>query len=385
MARPHDSSTRTGPLTGAAGLASGRRAHWSSVDGVPAFLKSGAFFSLPDGQIWIAWNDGRSFRSSGEAQSAGASAALFAPDFFMRDTHPWKAFAFWDLVDGQSLARDLAAAEGERWQPEWREPEFPSFERAFRAVQERIADGRLQKAVPTAFAKAGAGPSFAQLPGVVARALRAGEGVRAFGFWDRGEGIVGATPETLFRQPSPERVETMALAGTRARRGEDGESAALLADGKERAEHQLVIDDVARVLSRRADVRVGATRVASLPTLLHLKTEIEAQAPSALAFETLAEDLHPTPALGVAPREAGIGFLRELDGAEERGRFGAPFGVWAKEPFISDCLVAIRCAQWNQAGAWLGSGCGVVAASRLEREWDELRAKRDAVRKALGA
>ncbi|MNL49201.1 chorismate binding enzyme [compost metagenome] len=48
------------------------------------------------------------------------------------------------------------------------------------------------------------------------------------------------------------------------------------------------------------------------------------------------------------------------------------------------CLVAIRNMQWNGQFAMIGSGCGVVAASELEREWRELYQKRLSVKKILG-
>ena len=356
-----------------------------------AFALSGAMLGLDGDRVWIGWGEQRSFQRREEAASAGASAALYAPDFYLKRANPWIVFQNWDVVQATALTsavrRWLEAGEDQTPRVEWREPEFSDFARAFGAVQERIADGRLQKAVPVSFALGAfvGGESIAMA--TVARALAAPAQLRPYGVWGvspRPWGTVGASPETLFRQPTPTSLVTAALAGTRARTEDPVEIARFLNDPKERAEHEFVVDDLRRTLARRGSVHVGEIAVARLPTLLHLQTPIEVELSSSAMFEDLAADLHPTPALGVAPRSAGLAALREIDDGPERGRFGAPFGVWAEDPFISHCLVAIRCAQWSDGSIAIGAGCGVVAASRLESEWAEMRAKRESVKGILG-
>jgi menaquinone-specific isochorismate synthase len=203
---------------------------------------------------------------------------------------------------------------------------------------------------------------------------------------------LGATPEVLFSVAGVEDstiVQTVALAGTRA--AEPGAAHALLADSKERYEHQLVIDDLLETLAPLGRVEIGQTRVVELPTLIHLKTPINVRVPRStstpISTEGLARRLHPTPALGVSPRRLGFSEILRWDGGESRGGFGAPFAVdatLADGTRICECVVAIRNIQWHDGTIRLGSGCGIVPASDIEREWRELKLKRESVKKMLG-
>jgi menaquinone-specific isochorismate synthase len=92
--------------------------------------------------------------------------------------------------------------------------------------------------------------------------------------------------------------------------------------------------------------------------------------------------LHPTPAVGVAPRAAWREWVPRLD-HEDRGTFAAPFGLLLPDG-TSRCLVAIRGVQWNRHATRCGAGCGLVAGSDLSRETAELRLKLAATRGNLG-
>ena len=329
------------------------------------------------------------FESRSDVERAGALGALYAPDFYLESPQPWFSFEHSAVMSAVDLAKwiesgvhDLASSH----RFAWREPERARFAVAFARIQEAISTGRIEKAVPVAFAQASASFDVGDRARTLLNALRTPLPLRAYGIWNAEQGAIGASPETLFRQLDAFAVETVALAGTHRKPATDEAIRDFLKNPKERAEHQFVVDDIRRALGARGEVDVGPTHVADLPTLLHLRSLVRARLSVAAEFEDLARALHPTPALGVAPREAGLSILREADAIAgcERGRFGAPFGLWMTEPFASDCLVAIRCVRWTRAGSEIGSGCGVVAASLLESEWQELQAKRDSVRKALG-
>ena len=68
---------------------------------------------------------------------------------------------------------------------------------------------------------------------------------------------------------------------------------------------------------------------------------------------------------------------------KDRGLFGAPivFSI-SRNEFLG--LVAIRCLIWNFEGSKIGSGGGLVSSSQFEKEWGELKLKRDSVYQALG-
>jgi menaquinone-specific isochorismate synthase len=375
---------------------------------VAEFLREGAILGLGEESAWVGWGPSRGFASWGELAAAGATSALFAPDFYMRSPLPWLAYRSWGLIERSRLrsllhawpsAEPATAATAEAVEVaeiaaiaepaiaglNWREPQLEPFSKAFAHVQRRIAQNRLDKAVPVVFARADGPVEPSSVARLLARALAAPSQLRPYGAWSaRDGGILGATPETLFRQSSPSRLETVALAGTRVLPLDAEAADAFLHDPKERAEHQFVVNDLLAALGKRGRALASETYVAELPTLAHLRTDISVELDDRAGFADLIRDLHPTPSLGVAPRQAGLAALLEFDDPDARGRFGAPFGVYCEEPFISDCLVAIRCAQWRDSEVAIGSGCGLVAASALESEWLELGAKRDSVRRILG-
>jgi menaquinone-specific isochorismate synthase len=257
------------------------------------------------------------------------------------------------------------------------QPSFEKFQISFQDIQGRIHRGEIEKAVPVVFAEAPIVPSAAQKARILYQALEAHPELYVFGYWDPVSGIIGATPEVLFHLKE-NKLKTMALAGTKPRDEEES----LLRDPKELREHQLVIEDIKLRLEKLGWVKVDETRIAEFGTLSHLRTYLEAEV-SLASVEDLMKRLHPTAALGVFPRNYGIQWMKELPYQNQRGVFGAPF-VFSLSHSETIALVAIRCLQWDENGSQIGSGCGIVEASNLQKEWKELALKRDSVMKALG-
>ncbi|MDH5198724.1 MAG: chorismate-binding protein, partial [Gemmatimonadota bacterium] len=182
----------------------------------------------------------------------------------------------------------------------------------------------------------------------------------------------------LFARHGPHKVETVAMAGTFP----EERATDLPDDPKETREQAAVVDDIVAALTPLGSVVVGTRDVVRLPTMVHLKTDIAVTLNNAADFASLVHALHPTAALGVAPRSAGQDLLPTL-GPAERGRLGAPFGVeWPDGR--AHVIVAIRNVQWTGDQVTLGVGAGLIAESRLEREWTELQLKRAAVKGLLG-
>ena len=171
----------------------------------------------------------------------------------------------------------------------------------------------------------------------------------------------------------------MALAGTRSTRQP---SQNLMQDLKERGEHQWVLQDICQ----RIEALTGKAPQQSVTgewtwgSLVHLRTDIRWQDAKRAPWKWV-QQLHPTPALGVYPREAQQ-WLAQQPEANCRARFGAPFGVQLDKD-QSLYVVAIRNTQWDKDGCRLGSGCGVVEQSDLNKEWRELQLKRAGVIKIL--
>jgi 2-succinyl-5-enolpyruvyl-6-hydroxy-3-cyclohexene-1-carboxylate synthase len=280
-------------------------------------------------------------------------------------------------------------------------PDRRAFDQDFDKIKETISkDKTLAKAVLVVRSK---GPKLSERE-VFALALRLVQektsrrlpARAAYGFSMNGRGILGASPELFLRVDfRTGRLETVALAGTRRAIGVGAQDEAqyqadlsdFLTDPKERTEHALVVEDMVGRLSRFGTVNVGPMGWAQFGELTHLQTPIscDLNATSPEALETLIDSLHPTPALGVkSVSQLDYHWLSRLSVGRERNFFGAPIGVWtAGESF--ELYVAIRGLQWTPEGSEILSGCGIVAESVADHEWQELLAKRDFVRKVLAA
>lgn len=346
------------------------------------FLTNGWLLAIDANHLLVGWGEW-----SESASPPAEHAAVFAPDFYLQDQKPWKATANWGLVSRTQFANHFLTGIGhnvnyEEGEPlAWREPPSEEFAHIWKRIQEGFRERGLQKAVPVVFARAvGDFSQSLRRHSLIEHLCRLPGHLYIYGMWSTTAGIMGATPELLFARAPGGTLETVALAGTREKGS--GEAEALFLDPKERREHQLVVDDLLSRLSAIGEAVAQPTEVLELPTLYHLLTKIEAKPSGPITFSELVHRLHPTPALGVAPRDLGFVEIRRWDSnADVRGRFGAPFGaVWDGN---EQCVVAIRNIQWKGDELLLGSGCGVIGESLLQREWRELALKRDSVRKML--
>jgi menaquinone-specific isochorismate synthase len=199
--------------------------------------------------------------------------------------------------------------------------------------------------------------------------------------------FVGATPERLI-QKDGRAIASEALAGSIAR-GDDpaGEAARLLASGKDRREHAIVVDAIAATLGVRCStLSVPATpAVRTLRHVHHLRTTIAGTLRDRTHVLALAAALHPTPAVGGWPTAAAIAHLSAGEPAP-RGWYGAPVG-WFDGAGDGELAVAIRSAlidpAHERAEVWVGAG--IVADSDPDAEWQELATKQRALLGALGA
>lgn len=262
----------------------------------------------------------------------------------------------------------------------WHEPEKADFAEALAVTQARIQKNEIQKSVPVVFSRSSQIVTAEEKAQMILHLLSAPFTLYIYGFWENGEGILGATPEILFSY-SQGSLKTMAFAGT-CPKSEASQRDSLLLDGKEMQEHLFVVEDLEEFLKPWGNIQIRGPMVVELPTLYHLQTDIEVNCIEKPEFLSLIKGLHPTPALGVAPRAQGYKWMAQFPGQKGRRRYGAPFAFLSPKEAL--CLVAIRNLQWNNTYSMIGSGCGVVAASELEREWRELYQKRLSVRKILG-
>jgi menaquinone-specific isochorismate synthase len=241
---------------------------------------------------------------------------------------------------------------------------------------EQIASGALDKVVLArrirveAHARYGMGP--------VLSALGRREGAVRFAFGRGGSFFAGATPELLVTRAGAE-VTSAALAGSKP-----PDTASELFDSvKDRAEHGHVARFVKATLERFArDVSVGDHGLSRLTHVAHLITPITAQLSRPAHVLELAGALHPTPAVGGAPRKAACDFIRANE-AEPRGWYAGPIG-WFDAEGDGELFVALRSARFEGAIADLYVGAGIVAGSDPSAEARETELKAQTVMSALG-
>ncbi len=356
-----------------------------SLSDITNLLESGALLRCL-GRWHLIWGP---FKVSKEPISHDIS--MFCPAFYDSENTNYLSGSRYATLSSELLSdllgsflqeQAIQASENKLKTVIWQEPTLECYAQFFNDVQVKIQNKEIIKAVPVVFAKTRAKVSSIERARMLLELIQSPTTLYVYGYWDHESGILGATPEILFHSKNL-KIQTMALAGT-CPKSDSAPRASLLEDPKERHEHDLVIQDITQVLSAYGSVQKSETQLLELPTLWHLKTDLSVLATDQLNFTELVKKLHPTPALGVFPRTAGYHWMQNYEDQNARARFGAPFMFVFPDKNEAICLVAIRNLQWNGDEILLGSGAGVVAASQLDREWQELLQKRESVKKILG-
>lgn len=197
--------------------------------------------------------------------------------------------------------------------------------------------------------------------------------------WQEGDGVfVGASPELLVERAGTT-VRSHPLAGSAPRGSSDEADEALgqqlMASSKNRAEHQLVVDDIAARLSP-VTVRLEVDATPSLRKVTHvqhLSTDISGEISEVLSVIELAGLIHPTPAVGGSPRDEALALIRKYEGFD-RGWYAGGVG-WLTPDGDGQIALALRCALLRDDRAWLYAGAGIVADSVPAAELEETRLK----------
>ncbi|NWJ96956.1 MAG: isochorismate synthase [Chloroflexi bacterium] len=252
------------------------------------------------------------------------------------------------------------------------------------AVQ-RICEGDFEKVVLAREVRAFAQTAF-QAGTILDRLRQNFPDATVFAIAREGRAFVGATPERLVQLQHGE-VRTVALAGSIARGSTPEEDTRLgnelLHSDKNQGEHALVIDLIQEALKKVCStLYIGEPpSLLKLRNVQHLYTPIIGRLREHSTILKLVEVLHPTPALGGYPRNEALQFIRENEGLD-RGWYGAPVG-WLDRRGEGEFVVAIRSALLDGGSATLFAGCGIVADSEPDSEYQESCVKLRAMLSAL--
>ncbi|WLD92479.1 isochorismate synthase MenF [Alkalihalobacillus sp. AL-G] len=202
-----------------------------------------------------------------------------------------------------------------------------------------------------------------------------------------GQCFVGASPERLVQKQDGEILSTC-LAGS-IRRGEtpredDQLGDELLSDMKNREEHAFVV----RMILEAFEQVSTSVQVPSEPTLYkgrdiqHLYTPVVVKEAKDIPLLEIVNKLHPTPALGGFPQKKSVEVIRDEERLD-RGWYSAPVG-WIDYLDQGEFAVGIRSALLSDKHASLFAGCGIVADSDPESEYEETLIKLRPMLHALG-
>ncbi len=200
--------------------------------------------------------------------------------------------------------------------------------------------------------------------------------------------FAGASPETLVKLKDGV-LHTFPLAGTRPRGKTEEEDrrleAELLADEKELAEHNMLVDlgrnDLGRI-SRFGSVEVEDLHmVLKYSHVMHIGSTVRGEIrPDCDAIDAVSAVL-PAGTLSGAPKIRACEIIAELEN-NKRGIYGGAIGYLAFTGDMDTCI-AIRLAYKKNGRVFVRSGAGIVADSVPENEYRECINKAAAVVSAL--
>lgn len=200
--------------------------------------------------------------------------------------------------------------------------------------------------------------------------------------------IAGASPETLVKLEQ-EKLYTFPLAGTRPRGKTAEEDEALekelLADEKERAEHNMLVDlgrnDIGKIS------RVGTVQVEKYMSIeryshvMHIGSTVSGIIREDKDALDAVDAILPAGTLSGAPKLRACEIINELEN-NKRGIYGGAIGYVSFTGNLDTCI-AIRLAFSKNGKVFIRSGAGIVADSIPEKEFRECIQKAAAVKNAI--
>jgi menaquinone-specific isochorismate synthase len=202
----------------------------------------------------------------------------------------------------------------------------------------------------------------------------------------RGQSFIGASPERLLRVDGRVAL-TEALAGSTGRGTTASEDASLgnqlLHSEKELREQRIVLDSIVRCLAPLGlNLRYPSRpQLRRLSNVQHLHTPVQARLRKGVRLLDMLGRLHPTPAVGGAPRESAVPAIGQLE-TFPRGLYGGALG-WIDSREGGEFIVGLRSALVDGSRARMYAGAGIVAGSSPETEFAETELKFKAMQDAL--
>ncbi|MBE7072549.1 MAG: anthranilate synthase component I [Ruminococcaceae bacterium] len=200
--------------------------------------------------------------------------------------------------------------------------------------------------------------------------------------------VAGASPETLVKLEDGV-LHTFPLAGTRPRGKTEEEDrrleAELLADEKELAEHNMLVDlgrnDLGKI-SKFGTVEVEKLRsIERFSHVMHIGSTVRGDIAEGYDALDAIEAVLPAGTLSGAPKIRACQLIGDLEN-NKRGIYGGAIGYIDFTGNMDTCI-AIRIAYKKNGKVFVRSGAGIVADSVPEKEYEECLNKARAVLNSL--
>ena len=209
-----------------------------------------------------------------------------------------------------------------------------------------------------------------------------------FYFYGTDVEVAGASPETLVKLENGI-LHTFPLAGTRPRGKTDEEDIRLeeelLADKKELAEHNMLVDLGRNDLGKIS--KFGSVQVEKLHSIeryshvMHIGSTVRGEIREEHDALDAIEAVLPAGTLSGAPKIRACRLIGELEN-NKRGIYGGAIGYIDFTGNMDTCI-AIRIAYKKNGKVFVRSGAGIVADSVPEKEFEECLNKAKSSLKAL--
>jgi anthranilate synthase component I len=200
--------------------------------------------------------------------------------------------------------------------------------------------------------------------------------------------VIGSSPEALVRLENRQ-ILVRPIAGTRARGATPVEDARLAdelsRDEKENAEHNMLVDlarnDVGRVAAIGSVQVEGLRRIEKYSHVMHMVSTVTGTLAPGVSAPEVFQSAFPAGTVSGAPKVRACQIIDDLE-PRPRGFYAGSVGYFSAQGEM-DQAIYIRTIVMHKGRYVVQAGAGIVADSKPEAEYQEIRNKAAAQLRAL--
>ncbi len=200
--------------------------------------------------------------------------------------------------------------------------------------------------------------------------------------------VIGSSPEALVRLENKQ-ILVRPIAGTRARGATPAEDAKLAEelarDEKENAEHNMLVDlarnDVGRVAAIGSVQVEGLRKIEKYSHVMHMVSTVTGTLAPGVSAPEVFQSAFPAGTVSGAPKVRACQIIDDLE-PRARGFYAGSVGYFSAQGEM-DQAIYIRTIVMHKGRYVVQAGAGIVADSKPEAEYQEIRNKAAAQLRAL--